>query len=74
MGVRTMPLSRENLSEKQPNRPEALQARHAELERQIHTELKHPGTSEALIRQLKRRKLRVKEEIEEARTFGMARH
>ena len=69
-----MPFSRENLPEKQPNRLEALQARHADLERQIHMELKHPGTSETLIRQLKRRKLRLKEEIEETRMYATTRN
>ena len=63
MGVRTMPLNiRENLNAK-PNRLEALEARHADLERQLHDEMKRPAMSENLIRQLKTRKLRLKDEI-----------
>ena len=66
MGVRTMSLNtRENAQHKAANRLEALMARHADLERQIHTEMKRPAMSETMIRQLKARKLRVKEEIEE---------
>jgi hypothetical protein len=66
MGVTTMPLNtRENAQHKTAHRIEALMVRHAELERQIHAEMKRPAMSETLIRQLKARKLRVKEEIEE---------
>lgn len=61
-----MPLqNRETAQSKTTPRIEALMARHADLERQIHAELKRPGTSDTLIRQLKARKLRVKEEIED---------
>ncbi|MBU0800933.1 MAG: YdcH family protein [Alphaproteobacteria bacterium] len=56
---------REHLSAKQPQRIEALMARHAELERQIHRELQRPAMSETLIRELKARKLRLKDEIQE---------
>lgn len=66
MGVRTMSLQTRDIAQhKSSKRIEALMARHADLERQIHAEMKRPGTSETLIRQLKSRKLRVKEEIEE---------
>lgn len=43
-------------------------ARHAELEQQIHRELKRPAMSEDLIRELKMRKLKLKDEIEEVRS------
>lgn len=45
---------------------EALRARHEALEDQIFEEQKHPATSDSLLRQLKMKKLRVKEEINQA--------
>lgn len=41
----------------------ALQLKHAGLERQIHDELNRPLPDLAMIQQLKRRKLRIKEEL-----------
>ncbi len=41
----------------------ALQLKHAGIERQIHDELSRPMPDAALIQALKRRKLRLKEEI-----------
>ncbi|MEY4239661.1 MAG: hypothetical protein RL339_2262 [Pseudomonadota bacterium] len=42
----------------------ALQTKHAGLERQIRDELNRPLPDLATIQQLKRRKLRIKEELE----------
>lgn len=44
----------------------ALQAKHAGLERMIQLELNRPAPDDAIIRDLKRRKLRVKDEIAQA--------
>jgi len=41
----------------------ALQLKHAGLERQIRDELNRPSPDLAAIQQLKRRKLRIKEEL-----------
>lgn len=41
----------------------ALQLKHAGLERQIHQEMSRPMPDDALIQQLKKRKLRIKEEL-----------
>ena len=41
----------------------ALQLKHAGLERQIQDELNRPMPDLAMIQQLKRRKLRIKEEL-----------
>ena len=41
----------------------ALQLKHAGLERQINDELNRPLPDLAMIQQLKRRKLRIKEEL-----------
>lgn len=41
----------------------ALQLKHAGLERQIHEELTRPLPDLAMIQSLKKRKLRIKEEI-----------
>ena len=41
----------------------ALQLKHAGLERQIHQELSRPMPDLAMIQSLKRRKLRIKEEL-----------
>lgn len=59
-----MSMNREQSGTQSP-RIEALMARHAELERQIQRELKRPAMSETLIRELKARKLRLKDEIQE---------
>lgn len=47
------------------NHLEALRARHAALEEQIHEEQKFPAANMAILRDLKRQKLRLKEEIEQ---------
>jgi hypothetical protein len=44
----------------------ALQAKHAGLESLIRQELLRPAPDDALIRDLKRRKLRVKDELAQA--------
>lgn len=41
----------------------ALQLKHAGLERQIHAELSRPMPDLAMIQSLKKRKLRIKEEL-----------
>ncbi|GGD71923.1 YdcH family protein [Croceicoccus mobilis] len=41
----------------------ALNTKHAGLERQIHEEMMRPAPDDAKIKTLKRRKLRIKEEI-----------
>lgn len=48
----------------QHNHLEALRARHAALEEQIHEEQKFPAVNMMALRELKRQKLRIKEEIE----------
>lgn len=63
-----MTMHRETLNAAQPARLDALRARHAELDRRIHDEMKRPAMSESLIRDLKARKLRLKDEMEEGRT------
>ncbi len=42
----------------------ALQLKHAGLDRQLHAELSRPMPDNVLIQSLKKRKLRLKEEIE----------
>jgi len=44
-----------------------LDARHQSLERQIEDEMSHPSADDLWVRELKRQKLRVKEEIEQLR-------
>ncbi|HKX79156.1 MAG TPA: DUF465 domain-containing protein [Novosphingobium sp.] len=41
----------------------ALQLKHAGIERQIHEELTRPMPDDAIIQTLKKRKLRIKEEM-----------
>ncbi len=41
----------------------ALEQKHQALERQIEDELSHPAADEARVRDLKRKKLKLKEEI-----------
>ncbi|MEW9854363.1 YdcH family protein [Novosphingobium sp. M1R2S20] len=41
----------------------ALQLKHAGIERQIHEEMSRPMPDEVLVQALKKRKLRIKEEI-----------
>lgn len=47
-----------------PERVEALLARHATLSRQIEMEMKSPAHDQFRVKDLKRKKLRVKDEIE----------
>jgi len=44
-----------------------LDARHQSLERQIEDEMRHPSADDLWVRELKRQKLRVKEQIEQLR-------
>ena len=48
-------------------RLDALHQRHEQLDLEITTELKHPGHDEFRVYDLKRQKLRLKDEIEELR-------
>jgi len=43
----------------------ALQSKHEGLERRIHEEMNRPAPDEAVIQTLKKRKLRIKEELED---------
>jgi hypothetical protein len=45
-----------------------LDARHAALERMIAEEMSHPSSDDLRVRELKRQKLKLKEEIEGLRT------
>jgi len=47
-----------------PARVEALRSRHAALSLKIETEQTRPSTSDWYLRDLKRQKLRIKEELE----------
>ena len=49
----------------QPAQVDELSAKHQALERMIQEELDRPGSSDLKIRELKRRKLRLKDEIAE---------
>ncbi len=42
---------------------QALQTKHAGLERRLHEEMSRPMPDHAMIQELKRRKLRIKEEL-----------
>jgi hypothetical protein len=53
-----------SLSSAQPARVEALKARHANLARLIEAEQTSPALSEMRLRDLKRKKLQLKDEIE----------
>ena len=44
-----------------------LQKKHGELEAELHDAMNHPSTESSVIIDLKRRKLRVKDEIERLR-------
>jgi hypothetical protein len=46
----------------------ALEQKHKALERQIEDELSHPSADDIRVRQLKRQKLRLKDEINRLRT------
>lgn len=47
---------------------ETLQARHQELESAIAAEMKHPSHDESRVNELKRLKLRIKDDIQRIRT------
>ena len=44
-------------------RLDTLGRKHAELETQLHAELKHPALNEAKVHDIKRRKLAIKDEM-----------
>jgi hypothetical protein len=44
----------------------SLQLKHAGLERQIHEEMNRPSPDETMLQSLKKRKLRIKEELRQA--------
>lgn len=44
-----------------------LERRHADLERQINEAMAHPGADQLEVNEMKRRKLRLKDEIERIR-------
>jgi hypothetical protein len=46
----------------------ALEQKHQALERQIESELSHPAADEGRLRELKRKKLKLKDEITRLRT------
>lgn len=43
---------------------ETLERKHSHLEEELHSALKQPSTEDRIINELKRRKLRLKDEIE----------
>jgi hypothetical protein len=45
-----------------------LEKRHGDLEDELHTALNHPSTDDKKIMEIKRRKLRLKDEMERIRT------
>ena len=49
----------------QPAQVDELSAKHDALDRMIQEEIQRPGTSDLRLAELKRRKLRLKDEIEE---------
>ena len=49
-----------------------LQRRHQALEREIETELIHPASSDIKIKELKRKKLHLKQEIEKIREKSLS--
>ncbi|MDA4847100.1 YdcH family protein [Hoeflea poritis] len=48
-------------------RLETLEKKHGALEEELHSALSHPSSDDAIISEIKRRKLRVKDEIERLR-------
>lgn len=59
-----MPYSREIISSGH-GRLEALRARHEALKERIREELKHPSINNFILQELKKEKLRIKEEKEQ---------
>lgn len=55
---------RSGLASSSSSRIEALRAKHKNLSLKIEKELQHPSVSDTKIVQLKRQKLKIKEEIE----------
>lgn len=49
-------------------RLETLQKKHGELESELHFALSHPSTDDTMISEIKRKKLKVKDEIARLRT------
>lgn len=49
-----------------------LQRRHQALEREIETELVHPASNETKLKELKRKKLHLKQEIEKIKEKGLS--
>jgi len=47
---------------------ETLEKKHVALEAELHSALLHPSTGDTAIAQLKRQKLKIKDEIERLRT------
>jgi hypothetical protein len=47
---------------------ETLAKKHGDLEEELHTALSHPSMDDRLIMELKRRKLRIKDQIERIRS------
>lgn len=54
-----------------PRRAVALSARHAELEAEIHEEMKRPQPDTGRLQALKRQKLRIKEELATGKTDAL---
>ncbi|WP_136660877.1 DUF465 domain-containing protein [Nitratireductor sp. XY-223] len=48
-------------------RLETLEKKHGALEEELHSALSHPSSDDTIISEIKRRKLRVKDEIERLR-------
>lgn len=48
-------------------RLETLEKKHSALEEELHTVLNHPSSDDSTISEIKRRKLRLKDEIERLR-------
>ena len=48
-------------------RLETLEKKHGALEEELHSALSHPSSDDTMITEIKRRKLRVKDEIERLR-------
>ena len=48
-------------------RLETLEKKHGALEEELHSALSHPSSDDTIISEIKRRKLRIKDEIERLR-------
>ncbi len=67
---RSMASQHHPLESSQSTRMEALQNKHSRLSRRIEQEQRNPSTTDFFLRQLKKQKLALKEEIEGIRTSG----